>query len=664
MKRIHLHFVLTVQVSIFYLGPLSLWGSSITPNISSFNPKSCYSIYSPKKDLTKFNSYFTVPNFTGPNFTTLYQITNSALANQIRQTLFSTKNYIQQIEKLNSSLKEYEKYLFFIRPSFGTYNGKKYFDFYRNPDFLSDVEYKVSNHTHLFKNQFVYGYHKSHHDMMEKQLGRILDIELTPAGQIKSLTFSSEKQRDHFKKHFLGVEFTKRRKDRILKINTEIFNQLRNIPAANEKVIEFEKSRGWPAGTAEKLGLVYYSRELFDIKTWAREKWLREKTPISYNDLVDAGWLNVEFRNDGRAVYRENYDDSIKIPLYDLNSSSQSQKSQIASWRTRNLKSRPNLPKYLSWPKDRSLIEVEPLIEEFYNSWQLEKAKGQKLVITEGEFKCAIGQMYTGILHLGLPGISQFNTSIKNKILAASPSEVIVLFDRDPKGKALFRIDLVTDSERASYLIAKELEAAGIKVKVAYLPDVNSGGKVGIDDLILEKGADAYLKSLDQAVSPDEFAQIKNMDTTLTELSSRKNKINKSIQTYEQALDSTLGFSNLSDHEVLNELKKQLALLERTLEKYMNSSYPGRKGILHINPKFSFILQKRNSNNAALDKVLILDKKIIDPELSSIEFSNYLKFIFPSDDYTFVENVSSENQNYPLLIVKKDNSTAVALVKF
>lgn len=657
MKRIHLQFVLTIPVSIFFILPLSLWGSSFTPNNSSVTPNSCRSIYSPQKDLTKFNSYFTAPNFN-----TSKQRISSALADQIQQTLFSTRNYLHQIEQLNSSLKEYEKYLFFIRPSVGTNNRKKYFDFYRNPDFLSDVEYKVSNHTHLFKNQFVYGYHKSHHDRMEKQLGRILDIELTSSGQIKSLTFSSEKQRDHFKKHFLGVEFTKRRKDRILKINTEIFSQLKNIPAANAKVIEFEKSRGWHAGTAEKLGLVYYSRELFDIKTWAREKWLREKTPISYNDLVDAGWLNVEFRNDGRPIYRENYDDSIKIPLYDLSNPSQS--GQIASWRTRNLKSRPQLPKYLSWPKDRSLIEVEPLIEEFYNSWQLEKAKGNKLVITEGEFKCAIGQMYTGILHLGLPGISQFNTSIKNKILAASPSEVIVLFDRDPKGKALFRIDLVTDSERASYLIAKELEAAGIKVKVAYLPDVNSGGKVGIDDLILEKGAAAYLEALDQAVSPDEFAQLKKLDTTLTELSFRKNKISKSIQTYEQALDSTLGYSKLSDHDVLNELKKQLALLEGTLEKYMNSSYPGRKGILHINPKFSFILQKRNSNSAALDKVLILDKKIIDPELSAIEFSNYLKSIFPSDDYTFIENVPYENQNYQLLIMKKENSTAVALVKF
>ncbi len=660
MKRIHLQFVLTIPVSIFFLLPLSLWGSIFTPNHFSFTSNSCLSIYSNQKDLTKFNSYFTVPNFKASK-----QRINSALTNQIQETLFSTKNYLQQIDQLNSSLKEYEKYLFFIRPTFGTINGKKYFDFYRNRDFLSDVEYKVSKNTNLFKNQFVYGYHKSHHDRMEKQLGRILDIELTSAGQIKSLTFSSDKQRDHFKKHFLGIEFTKRRKDLILKINTEIFGQLRNIPAANEKVIEFEKSRGWPAGTAEKLGLVYYSRELFDVKNWAREKWIREKSPISYNDLVDAGWLRVEFQNDGRPIYRENYDDSIKIPLYDLSNPSQSgQTAQIASWRTRNLKSRPQLPKYLSWPKDRSLIEVEPLIEEFYNSWQLEKAKGNKLVITEGEFKCAIGQMYTGILHLGLPGISQFNTSIKNKILAASPSEVIVLFDRDPRGKGLFRIDLVTDSERASYLIAKELESAGIKVKVAYLPDVNSGGKVGIDDLILERGTAAYLKALDQAVSPDEFAQIKNMDTILTELSFRKNKISKSIQTYEQALNSTLGFSNLSDHDVLNELKKTLALLEKTLEKYMDYTYSGGKGIIHINPKFSFISQKRNSTSSTVDKVLILDKKIIDPELSAIEFSKYLKSIFPSDDYTFIENVPSENQNYQLLIIKKENSTAVAFVKF
>lgn len=586
-------------------------------------------------------------------------------SNMIDQVLWITKDYQQDVKQLNASLKEYEKYPFFIRLQDGS---KQTLDLYRNPHFLDEVEYKVSSQSFRGSTyvNLVYGYQKSENDSKEKLLGQIAAIDLDQNGHLKSMTFRSEKQMKHFKKHFLGSPFTAEKKKKILEVNTEIFQELGKIPSAAEQVAAFEKSRGWPVGTAAKLGLVYYSKDMFDVRKWARKKWEQEHVAISFNDLYDAGWLKMEFGPNGEVLFKENYDDSIKIPLFD-----KQDPTKITSWRTRNLKKNSHLPKYLSWPKDKSLYAGEELPEEVYNLWNLNQARGQRIVITEGEFKCAIGQMKTGIFHLGLPGISQFSSALREELVTVQPKEVIILFDKDPKGKALFRVDMVTDSERAAYSIAKELESVGLNAKVAYLPDVNQGGKLGLDDLILDKGVSPYLQALNQAVAPQKFAEQKNLDVPLTELTFRNNKLKKVIKNFRRAMDSTKGAVNIEDYKTLQKLENQSEILNSALRQYTQQVYSMTTGLQNVNPKIKVFKDKQGvvskvrvseQEFAIQEQMLILEKEKISPQSNGEDFLQALQYIFPADDYVFMEKAVFKKQQYAWLILRKEDLKPIALV--
>ena len=102
--------------------------------------------------------------------------------------------------------------------------------------------------------------------------------------------------------------------------------------------------------------------------------------------------------------------------------------------------------RYLSSPLNRSLNTALPVQSRMYNSWKLGSAAGKTIVITEGEFKSAIATRSTGILHLGILGIHEFDESMLQAIVDAKPAKVIVVLDRDPKAMALQRVDEVTDS--------------------------------------------------------------------------------------------------------------------------------------------------------------------------------------------------------------------------
>lgn len=646
----------------------------------SANTNRCLGLYDPGLKLTRIQGEVRSDLFT------------DADRKQLGSVLERTKNYEDKVQSLLAPLKEFELQDMYFKIKMP--NGQdKYFDVYRNENFLKDVEFIVSDSVpqslnsarNIVKN-VKFGY-RSVAKVEAQALGELVALEFDSNKNVNKFYFKNPKQRDYFRAHFFGRPFSLSRKKNVIAVNTAIFKTLAETPAAVEKVERFEKDRGWAPGTAKKLGLVYFSTDVLDLKSWAF------KNKFQYDDLVSAGWLRQMLRHDGRVTYMENYNDSIKIPFMDP-----TEKNKVAFWRTRNLQTRSNLPKYLSWPKDRSLYADEILFEELYNGWNLGTAKGKKVIVTEGEFKCAIGELATGILHLGVPGISQFSPSMLEALVKAQPSEVIVIFDRDPIGKGLVRIDEITDSQRASYFIAKKIEAAGLSVKVTSLPDSNNGKKLGIDDLILSKGAEPYLKALDSAQTADDYAKFYKIDVTLTDLSARKNTIKKALARFETANNSTLGQVTFEQRNAYKELQGYEAMVALAYQHYLGVKYPGLHKItdpsfqfesLYISDKKGDLVQSENETFALEGPLLKIgirasdvkdctkkscfelnqkaqQWKKLDQSEKFKRLSIALEEIFPLEDYIFISAPRVQTKKYfkdhLLLVIRKETRSPVAIV--
>lgn len=603
----------------------------------------------------------------------------------IDQTLNQTRDFDRKIQTLLAPFRRFEMEEIFFR--YRDSEGRpQYFKMYRTSGVLNDVELVVNENPPLqgsLLGNVEFGYQNIRSQKIQT-LGSILAIEFDSVGLPKKFHFNNNEQKEAFRSHFFGRPFTQEMRRAILDINTAIFSYLASDPIGQMKIAEFETSRKWPVGMAKKLGLVYYAKEILDLKAFA------VKNNFKLEDMAAAGWLKPFLNRRKQISYRENYDNSIKIPFYD-----KTDPGKIAFWRTRNLVTSGGKPKYLSWPKDRSLYEDAPLFEEFYNSWNLAKAKGKRIVLTEGEFKCAIGEILTGIFHLGVPGISQFHDTMLASILKARPAEVIVLFDRDPIGKGLMRVDEVTDSQRASFLIAKRIEAAGIPVKVATLPDVYKGAKVGIDDLLLSHGSDPYLKALESAVSTNVYSQQFKIDETMTFLTDRRGKIKNALLRYQNA-NYVAGVIGLEQVIAYKELTSELAKVDEAYDLYMNTKYPDRKNQAEPSHKFTMIpidakneahkistpgedfdivapmlrIQVTSSDVKKCTKMscLVLNK----PRQSIERMTDKERFqtltlaigeIFPPDDYSYIEKPSFDSKDFALLVIRKESRTPVAILE-
>lgn len=603
----------------------------------------------------------------------------------IMQTISRTQDFDQKIQTMLKLFKRFEMEEIFFRHQ-GLDGNPQYFRMYRNANVFADVELVVDSKIPKTGNiirDVEFGYQNIRSQKVQT-LGSALAIEFDSVGLPIKFYFNSLEQKEAFRIHFFGRPFTPSMRTAILDINTAIFKYLAAHPVAQAQIAEFEKKRGWPAGMAEKLGLVYYSKDVLDLKEFAFQN------KFKFEDMAAAGWMKPFFNRKNEISYRDNYDNSIKIPFYD-----EVNPGKIAFWRTRNLVTSHGKPKYLSWPKDRSLFEDAPLFEEFYNSWNLGKAKGKKIVLTEGEFKCAIGEIMTGIFHLGLPGISQFHDSMLASILKAQPSEVVVLFDRDPVGKGLMRVDEVTDSQRASFLIAKRIEAAGIPVKVATLPDVYNGGKVGIDDLLLSHGSVPYIKALDTAVSAQEYSKQIKIDEAMTFLSDRKGKIKNALHRYQNANQVTSVIS-LEQAAAFKDLVDYQGKLEDAFSFYMTATYPNRKSQAEPSHKFTMIpIDPKNEAhriNTPVGNFEILapmlhiqvtaaDVKnctrrscfVINKHSESLArmteqerfqaLSAAIREVFPSDDYSYIEKPEFGSKDFALLVIRKESQTPVAIIE-
>jgi len=356
-----------------------------------------------------------------------------------------------------------------------------------------------------------------------REIGPLNYIVLDARGSVREIGAPTGAALDEFLRHVNGVELTGKELERISELNRRILADLRKNPAAKSKLDSFAKSRGWPVGLAEEGGLAYFDPNVLDVRAWAK------KNGFSIAELIDAGWLRQIFDHRGSPRFVVNSPDAIKIPYL-----AESGKDGVPVWRSRNLaKDNPKLPKYTGWQIDRSVNRTFSTHERLYNGWKLPKVKGRPVVITEGEFKCLVAERITGIPMFGIPGISEFDDEMAKAFVAAEASEYFVILDRDPHAKALFRADEVTDSNRAAYAIARQLETAGAKnVYVGILPEMVDGEKLGIDDLVLKYGTEPVTKVLAEArkTTADVYAKKIGLDPKFQELMKRRSRLRKAIE--------------------------------------------------------------------------------------------------------------------------------------
>ena len=134
--------------------------------------------------------------------------------------------------------------------------------------------------------------------------------------------------------------------------------------------------------------------------------------------------------------------------------------------------------------------------EKLYNSEVLEDAHGKTLVLTEGEFKAKIMDLFLkkhGMRACGFIGITEIGDEIYDALAECKADTILIMLDADPQNKRIPSHDSETASNRAALEIANELlkrlrqNGATTKVKIARLSDTAGYKKLGGDDLLCEE---------------------------------------------------------------------------------------------------------------------------------------------------------------------------------
>jgi hypothetical protein len=397
-----------------------------------------------------------------------------------------------------------------------------------------------------------------------RRLGPLKYIVLDGANAISEVGAGTSEAMTEFVRHLEGVTLTDSELRRISELNGKLLDALRRDPASHKKLLEFAAARKWPPGLEEDGKLAYFDPGLFSIDVWAKNNGFNSL------DLVDAGWYRIDFSRDGRPHFILNSPDSIKIPYLPEKGN-----SGVPIWRSRNLAKKGNLPKYTGWQIDRSIDRRLTVAERLYNGGKLGSVKGKRIVITEGEFKCLVAEKLTKIPMFGIPGITEFDDDMVKALVEAEASEYVVILDRDPHVKALFRADEVTDSNRAAYALAAALERLGAKnVRVGTLPEMRSGEKLGIDDLAIKYGVDPIQKTIDEALPAQDYARSIGLDTKFQELMRRRSRLRKSLENYVAINRRTkIGV----DAKLVENTRSHLARINRTFEEYLENELNGAR---------------------------------------------------------------------------------------
>ena len=340
-------------------------------------------------------------------------------------------------------------------------------------------------------------------------------------GDVLEMGFGSKEALEEFVHHLRGRQLTEAQTNRIVEIQEAVFAYLRGRTDYQEALAIFAQSRGWPEGLADEAQLAYFDARTADLEAWA------ETQGFTPEEMSLAGWYQLQFESKTGAVsYSVRDSHVIRIPYF--------RNGRLETWRTRNLRAKQaDTHKYTSWPLNRSIEDWDRLEHKLYNGWRLHEATGKTLIITEGEFKCLVAT-HAGTLTVGIPGITEVDDRTIRALVEARAAEYIIVLDRDPQGKGIMRVDGITDSERAAYLIAVRLiEAGAERVRVASIPNVRQGEKVGLDDLIIDLGPAALKRLIRDACSPHQYAVEAKLNPVFCGIIRARQTLTKALRQYE-----------------------------------------------------------------------------------------------------------------------------------
>lgn len=412
-----------------------------------------------------------------------------------------------------------------------------------------------------------------------RRIGPANYMALDTEGNVEEVGFGGGLVAEYFRWHLYGREFSEQDRSRNREINKKTFDYLRKDPEAKRRLKAFAVSREWPDGLEDVAQLAYFHANVTPLKEWATAQGFTDE------EMYMAGWYELSFSNSGNPSYTARDSDVIRIPYF-------TEDGEIDVWRTRHLKpSKAAAHKYTSWPLDRSLDRTPRVEEKLYNGYRLAEAEGQTVVITEGEFKCLVATEMNGILTVGIPGITEVDDLMIEKLVEAHAKDYVVILDRDPKGKGLMRVDGITDSDRAAYMIAKRLQESGAEsVRVGTIPDARMGEKVGLDDLILDKGPAAMNIVVDQACEPDEYARLIRLNPTFVNIFQTRQKIRKTIEHYENSVQRG---GNQVDLDIYDKALQMRDAVDTLYADYLSDRFRGARRIDQPPPEVSTLFRAR-----------------------------------------------------------------------
>lgn len=136
-----------------------------------------------------------------------------------------------------------------------------------------------------------------------------------------------------------------------------------------------------------------------------------------------------------------------------------------------------------------------------FKDWaKILKNNGEPIIITEGEFKAA-KSCKEGFATIGLGGVYSFKSSKLGLLFLKELEEidwvkryVYIIYDSD------FRTN--ENICKALNALGKELMMRGAQPHIVSLPDVKPDGKTGLDDFLVERGADDFLNLIQDQAQP------------------------------------------------------------------------------------------------------------------------------------------------------------------
>lgn len=313
----------------------------------------------------------------------------------------------------------------------------------------------------------------------------------------------------------------------------------RETDYSRKKLKEFIDKRGWPEDVVTALPIIHLDRRRFPLLRWG------EQYGFTPKDLFHAGLCDRVVSSTGEVTYSPK-DVKVTKNLFIHPD------GLFYSARTRqNIRKIAEEKKYTSHPLDRSKDALRTTYEKVFNALSLLK-ESEWLITVEGEYKASVVETVTGIPCVGILGITDYDKDFLLAICKGEQKKHLTLLDSDPTGAGFSKGTGTTDSQRASYWIARKLELLGKESYIGIVPR-SSGSKAGADDYLLEIPEEDRAKLFQQQVietakTPSQYAEYLGLDQTMLDARMLYDDLKRALRDYRRS--QARGGPNLPDDTV------------------------------------------------------------------------------------------------------------------